>query len=155
MVILRKRVPGATAATLDRFLRKGMKSVGIRGTVNVLVTSSRELQSLNAQFRHKDKPTDVLSFPPLSTQPQDFSGDIAISGEIAAQSAKVLGHATADEVKILILHGLLHLAGHDHERDSGVMARKEQRLRRNLGLPIGLIERAEKVTSSPKKRKTR
>jgi|SRR5581483_2318704 probable rRNA maturation factor len=148
MVILRKRVPGTTVASLGRFLKKAAREVGVRGTVNVLVTNSRELQALNAQFRHKDKPTDVLSFPPLWKLPEDFGGDIAISADIAARNAKMLRHKSSDEVKILILHGLLHLAGYDHERDNGVMAQKEQRLRRSLGLPTGLIERAKVASSS-------
>ena len=63
-----------------------------------------------------------------------LAGDLAISAEIAARNARRLGHSAADELKILILHGLLHLAGHDHETDGGEMARKEARLRRALGL---------------------
>ena len=142
MVILRKRVPKVSEATLERFLLATIKAAGLRGTVNVLVTSSRELRALNARFRDKDEPTDVLSFPPLSRVPEDFAGDIAISADIAARNAKQLGHSAADELKILILHGVLHLAGHDHERDNGSMARKEQRLRRRLKLPTALIERS-------------
>jgi probable rRNA maturation factor len=144
MIILRKRVPGVSEASLERFLQSAKKAAKLNGTVNVLVTSNRELQSLNARFRGKDKPTDVLSFPPLASLPADFAGDIAISAEIAARNAKLLDHSAGEEVKILILHGVLHLAGHD-ESDNGAMARKEQRLRRLLGLPLGLIERTTDI----------
>ena len=102
------------------------------------------MRSLNRQFRTKDVPTDVLSFPSPSlspNQPARTAGDIAISVEIAAQNATKLGHSTAEEVKILVLHGILHLAGFDHERDNGQMARKEATLRRTMGLPVALIER--------------
>jgi|SRR5581483_3774591 len=143
MVIIRKRVARLSERTLERFVQRARRATGVKGTVNVLVTSSRELQSFNARFRGKDSPTDVLSFPPITDLPEDFGGDIAISADIAARNAKLLGHAAGDELKVLILHGLLHLAGYDHERDNGTMARKEERLRRQLGLPTGLIERTE------------
>lgn len=126
---------------LERFVQKARKTVGVHGTVNVLITSSRELQSLNARFRGKDMPTDVLSFAPISDLPEDFSGDVAISADIAVRNAKLLGHSAAEELKILVLHAMLHLAGYDHERDNGAMARKEQRLRRTMKLPVALIER--------------
>ena len=70
-----------------------------------------------------------------------MAGDIAISADIATQNARQLGHAPALEIKILALHGVLHLAGYDHETDHGEMARKEISLRKALGLPSGLIER--------------
>jgi probable rRNA maturation factor len=113
----------------------------MRGMVNVLVTSSRELRILNSRFRGQDRATDVLSFSPIFGLGAEFAGDVAISAEIAAQNARRLGHPVADEIRILALHGMLHLAGYDHERDSGVMARKEMLLRKRLGLPLGLIER--------------
>lgn len=149
MVILRRKIAGLTEASLERFLHKTIKAAGLRPTVNVLITNSRELKNLNARYRGKDAPTDVLSFPPLSWLPEDFGGDIAISAEIAARNAKLLGHTAAEEIKILILHGVLHLAGHDHERDNGAMAREEQRLRRSLRLPIGLIERSANSHDKP------
>jgi probable rRNA maturation factor len=107
------------------------------------VTSSRELQRLNHRFRGKNKPTDVLSFPAMPGLIQSFAGDVAISAEIAARNARRLGHTAAEEIRILTLHGLLHLAGYDHELDGGEMERKEARLRKALGLPVGLIERSE------------
>ena len=99
------------------------------------------MRQLNAQFRGKDYSTDVLSFPSPSLV-KGFSGDIAVSGDIAARNAQLLGHSVASEVKILVLHGVLHLAGYDHVSDNGQMAEKELRLRRKLGLPAALIERA-------------
>ena len=108
----------------------------------MLVTGSRDLRILNNQFRKKDKATDVLSFPPVPTLRHEFAGDVAISAEIANQNARRLGHSTAQEVKILALHGILHLAGYDHERDRGRMARKERQLRTLFSLPDGLIERS-------------
>jgi probable rRNA maturation factor len=106
------------------------------------VTSSRELRRLNRSFRRKDNPTDVLSFPANSDLSAGLAGDVAISAEIATENAQKLGHSAAEEIKILALHGVLHLAGYDHERDHGEMARKELRLRKSLGLPVGLIERS-------------
>ena len=70
-----------------------------------------------------------------------LAGDIAISAEIAKQNARRLDHSAAQEIKVLTLHGVLHLAGYDHDRDEGAMARKEIALRQSLGLPVGLIER--------------
>jgi len=113
---------------------------GLDGAVDVLLTSSRKMKSLNRHFRGKDKPTDVLSFPADGTR-RKFAGEIAISAEIAAQNAHALGHDAADEVKILALHGVLHLCGYDHERDHGEMERHESLLRARLRLPSGLIER--------------
>ena len=121
--------------------------VRLQGDVNVLVTGSRELRGLNRRFRAKDTPTDVLSFPATASLRDGLAGDVAISAEIATSNARRLGHSTAEEVKILALHGVLHLAGYDHERDRGEMARKEQRLRKSLGLPEGLIERHQRSRS--------
>jgi probable rRNA maturation factor len=140
MIILQKPIPGLREASLNRFLAATCRASGLRGTVNVLVTNSRQLQSLNRRFRGKDQATDVLSFPAVLDD--GLAGDIAISADIAARNARELGHSAEEEVRILMLHGVLHLAGYDHERDQGKMARKEQRLRRRLGLPVGLIERS-------------
>jgi probable rRNA maturation factor len=82
-----------------------------------------------------------------------FAGDVAISAEIAGQNARRLGHPPAEEVKVLVLHGLLHLAGYDHESDNGTMARREARLREQLGLPVALIERSEKPTAPNRARR--
>lgn len=159
MVILQKRVPGMNEASLDRFIARARRTVGLRGGVNVLVTTNRELRALNARFRGKPVPTDVLSFPADSVTAPKHAGDIAISAEIAQQNARRLGHSTAEEIKILALHGVLHLAGYDHESDGGEMARLEGRLRRKLRLPAALIERTvplprhkTDLSNAPKKR---
>jgi probable rRNA maturation factor len=141
VVILRKPVPGLSDTALARFVARAARRVGLRGAVNVLVTGSRELQTLNRRFRGKDSPTDVLSFAPMPGLVEGLAGDIAVSAEIAAHNARRLGHPPGKEIKILVLHGVLHLAGYDHETDRGQMARKEAGLRRTLGLPVGLMER--------------
>ena len=143
MVILQKRVVGLTQLALDRFVTRASRAAGLRAGVNVLITSNDELQELNRRFRGKDQPTDVLSFPALPGVKPRYAGDIAISAEIAAYNARALGHTAAEEIKILALHGILHLRGYDHERDRGKMARREEKLRRDLRLPIALIERTE------------
>ncbi len=176
MVIIKTAVAGVSGQALARFTERARKAAGLRGRVNVLLASRGEVRGLNRRFRGEDKATDVLSFPPaqlpvskrrrsaghwplttghrpltghwpLSTDP--FSGDIVISTSIAARNARAYGHATAQELKILILHGLLHLAGYDHEHDRGRMARREERLRRQLGLSDGLIRRIEAGARSP------
>lgn len=143
MIILKKNLPGATSAMLERFLARAQRAAGLRGEVNVLVAGSREIRELNRRYRGQDKATDVLSFPSDGGAGQGFAGDIAISAELAAQSARQFGHAPAEELKILVLHGVLHLAGYDHERDNGRMARMEERLRAQLGLPKALIARSD------------
>jgi probable rRNA maturation factor len=104
-----------------------------------LLTNDEEIRTLNKQFRKKDKTTDVLSFPALP-ESGDL-GDIAISVDRAVAQAREHGHTVEQEIEILILHGLLHLLGYDHETDEGRMARAERRWRKSLGLPAGLIER--------------
>ena len=142
MVIFQKRVAGLTELALDRFVARARRAAGLKRTIDVLVTSSAEMKSLNRRFRGKDKATDVLSFPATADDPRkQFAGEIAISAEIASQNARALGHSLAQEVKILVLHGVLHLRGYDHETDSGQMARRENQLRARLRLPAGLIER--------------
>src|SRR3974390_3640302 len=96
------------------------------------------MQALNRRVRKKNRPTDVLTFPSASG---GLAGDIAISLEIAAANATELGHPLATEVKVLILHGMLHLAGYDHEIDDGEMQAREAELRKKFNLPGGLIER--------------
>jgi probable rRNA maturation factor len=133
---------------LDRFVLRARRAAKLHGNVNVLVTSSAVMRSLNRQFRSQDKATDVLSFPavPIAKKLRrrgDLAGEIAISASIAARNAMRFGHSPAEEIRILTLHGILHLAGFDHERDNGEMARKEAQLRRTLGLPSGLTERSQ------------
>lgn len=109
-----------------------------------MLTTDTMIRTLNRDFRKKDKATDVLSFPvddiPGGTPKQ--SGDLAISLDTAQKQADEQGHTLLIEVKILMLHGLLHLAGYDHETDKGQMARKESALRKEFALPSGLIQRS-------------
>lgn len=104
-----------------------------------LVTGDDELRRLNKQFRKLDYATDVLSFP--SSDGDDLIGELAISWDRAKAQATEYGHEAGDEIRILMLHGVLHLTGMDHEKDRGKMARAETRWRKKLGLPPGLIER--------------
>ena len=151
ILILRKPVAGLSDTALAKFVARASRAIKLKGTVNVLVTGSSELRSLNRRFRDKDQPTDVLSFPPGPCFVNGLAGDIAISADIAKENARRLGHSAAQEIKVLALHGLLHLVGYDHESDQGVMAGKERQLRRSLGLPLGLIERSGMPQMPPKK----
>ncbi len=153
LVIFQKRVAGLTELALDRFVGRARRAAGLKGLVNVLLTSSAEMKSLNRRFRGKDNATDVLSFPAEPDSPKTTAGEIAISAEIAIKNAHVLGHSPAEEVKILVLHGLLHLRGYDHECDNGQMARREKQLRAKLNLPQGLIERATVVRTAVRSRR--
>lgn len=139
MIILEHEESGIRERALALFTTKATRAVGVRGELSVRITSNSEMRELNRRFRHKNVPTDVLSFP--SGLPK-LAGDIAISVEIAAVNANTLGHSLETELKVLILHGLLHLAGYDHEADKGEMRAKENTLRKRLNLPTGLIERA-------------
>jgi probable rRNA maturation factor len=117
-----------------------------RGDVCVALVSDARIKALNRQFRGKDKVTDVLSFPsgpatPIETGTRRFLGDVVIASGVAKKQAKAAGHSLNIEIRILALHGLLHLLGYDHEADDGKMARVEARLRKKAGLPEGLIER--------------
>jgi probable rRNA maturation factor len=156
LVILRKRMAGLSRSTLERFVLRARRAVRLRGIVNVLLTGNSELRALNRKFRRIDKATDVLSFPsPLvgRGQTQRVAGEVAVSANIARENARQLGHSVADEVKILVLHGILHLAGFDHEHDHGEMEREEIRLRRHLRLEVGLIERGQAQTAGSSTRK--
>src|SRR5690242_1518618 len=113
-VIVKRDVPGLSARTLTQFVAKASRAARVRGAVTVLLTNSREMRDLNLRFRGKAYSTDVLSFPPPNFV-EGFAGDIAISLDVAGKNARALGHAVADEVRILVLHGVLHLAGYDHE----------------------------------------
>ncbi len=126
---------------LTRFFNRARLAVGLRGAVDVLLTSDSALRQLNKSFRGKDKPTDVLSFPAPHEFAEEHAGDLAVSLETAARQATSYGHTLAEEVKILLLHGLLHLSGEDHETDNGEMAVRESKLRHELNLPTTLIER--------------
>lgn len=134
---------------LSRFLNRAREVVGLEGDVDVLLADDATLRSLNKTFRHKNKATDVLSFP-AAENPYGHAGDLAISLDTAARQAGAFGHTLRDEVRILLLHGLLHLSGLDHETDDGEMAAREAELRRELRLPVTLIERVSSVSSTKK-----
>jgi len=137
-----------TTRTLERFLALAQATVRLKGEVSVLLTTDPAIRRLNRQFRGKNKATDVLSFPSDGAFPglpasQQLAGDLAISVPTALKQAIGQEHTLSTEIKVLLLHGLLHLAGYDHEADTGQMARRERLLRAKLGLPQGLIERVE------------
>lgn len=125
---------------LERFAGRAQRLACVRAPVDILITDSQRLRRLNQRFRRQDKATDVLSFPDSEQE----GGDIAISADIAGEHASRYGHSLQDELKVLILHGMLHLVGYDHERDNGEMAARELTLRARLGLPTSLIERSRR-----------
>ena len=129
---LDRRAIEAFAEELHRRLARGRKFC-------CLITGDAELRRLNRQFLKKDYPTDVLSFP--AEPPAGELGELAISVQRAMAQAREFGHTIEQEINILMLHGVLHLTGMDHERDGGAMARSEMGWRKKLGLPAGLIER--------------
>ena len=150
---------GLSPSGLERFLRAAQKAAGLEGTVDVLLADDATLRRLNKTFRGKNKATDVLSFPAGATtvffgEPDapELAGDLAISLETAARQAAQYGHSLRDEVRVLLLHGVLHLAGFDHEMDSGEMAAREAELRRKLGMEIGLIARMAKPAAKVRKK---
>jgi probable rRNA maturation factor len=135
---------GLSASGLTRFLRAAQREAGLRGDVHVLLADDATLRRLNRTFRGKNKATDVLSFPAAGAEEGNdagIAGDLAISLETAARQAARFGHSLRDEVRVLLLHGALHLAGFDHEVDGGEMAAREVELRQKLKLPAGLIAR--------------
>jgi len=154
------RLPSTPNLTrnLARFLTVAQAAVRLRGQVTVMLTGDAAMRDLNQRFRGKDQPTDVLSFPSehLVRGTEKIAGDLAISVETAQRQSVEQGHMLAIEIKVLMLHGLLHLAGHDHETDGGEMQRRERSLRAKLGLPLGLIERSanskRRATADPSTR---
>lgn len=138
----RRRLQEFAAQLRDRVARR-------RG-FTCLLAGDREIRRLNREFRGQDHATDVLSFPapePSETRKRAgcprFShlGDVAISVDRAAEQAREHGHGIEAEIDVLMLHGLLHLLGYDHESDGGRMKRAEARWRRKLNLPASLTER--------------
>ncbi len=122
------------------FLQRLAAEFGDSATFSVVVSQDSEVKAANRRFRAADRTTDVLSFPDGEDQ---YLGDILISARMAAAQADERGHTVEEEIETLALHGLLHLAGFDHETDDGRMRAKERVLRRRYGLPSGLIERAD------------
>jgi probable rRNA maturation factor len=132
-----------SSSGLARFLNRARAALSLEGTVEVLLTSDAGIKRLNKAFRGKNQATDVLSFP-APAEAAGCAGDLAVSLDTAARHAAEHGHSLREEVRILLLHGLLHLAGEDHETDTGEMAARELQLRKALKLPAGLIERTAK-----------
>lgn len=139
----KKNLSLPSARTLSRFLAEAQSAVRLKGEVTVLLTTDAAIRKLNRQFRNKNKATDVLSFPADGIGAEEIAGDLAISVPTALRQAIEQNHSLSTEIKVLVLHGLLHLAGYDHESDTGQMARRERLLRAKLTLPQGLIERAK------------
>ena len=137
-ITYRRKPAALDLESLESFAETLRTTVVRKGDFHCRLTNDEELQSLNSRFLGKKYPTDVLSFPSTFA---DSLGDIAISLDRARAQAKEWGHSTEDEIRILMLHGVLHLKGLDHESDAGQMKRAELRWRKKLGLPVGLIER--------------
>jgi probable rRNA maturation factor len=149
-------------SALRPFLRRARRAVPVAGQVSVLLASDSAIKRLNGRFRGMHHATDVISFPALEMPAQTSSGqrpahppvagDLAISLDAAARQAQRFGHPLIVELKILMLHGLLHLAGYDHETDAGEMATREEQLRHRFRLPSALIARSLTKNISPSKR---
>ena len=166
----RGRPSGRPSLDVDILLPRGVRAPGLaawlqttaparaRGSVTIAVVSDARVRALNRDYRKKDQNTDVLSFPAADppsgghnhrargaglVEPAGaFLGDVVIAAGVARRQAREAGHSLQTELRILALHGLLHLLGYDHEHDDGRMARLERRLRHKGGLREGLIERA-------------
>jgi len=130
VVLDRQRRRRVDAARLRRVLTGAAAALGVGGEVALVLAGDRLLHRLNRQYRKKDKPTDVLSFP--GDGAEGALGDIVISIDTAARNARGLGRTLPQELDVLALHGLLHVLGHDHETDDGTMDRIERRLRKRL-----------------------
>jgi probable rRNA maturation factor len=142
VLVADERGRSVPANGLAAWLRR-VAPVRARGTVNIALVSDDRIRALNRKYRRKNYATDVLSFAtnPESRIPNPVLGDIVIARGVAQRQAREIGHSPATELRVLALHGLLHLLGYDHERDDGRMGRVERRLRRKGGLRQGLIER--------------
>jgi len=137
-ILFRTRSRAIRRRELVEFARRLEADVAGGRPFCCLVTDDDEIRNLNRQFRKKDAATDVLSFPAGA---DGHLGEIAISFDRAREQAADFGHSVEDEMRVLMLHGVLHLVGMDHERDRGEMRRVEQRWQRRLDLPAGLIDR--------------
>lgn len=158
IVDLPERHPAADSVrqsvrALQAFVARVRAAISLAGTVSVALVSDREIRKLNRNFRGLDHATDVLSFPAAVLPPEISSsshaqrqvgGDLAISVDAAIRQAKRFGHTLQTELKILLLHGLLHLSGQDHESDHGEMDAAEEQLRRRFRLPAALIARTSR-----------
>jgi len=167
MILNRQRGVRVSIPKLEDFLARARGALGVASeSLTVCLVTPAEMARWNRAYRGKNRPTDVLSFPTIvsdprneakgrgqrarprrtpwnSASPRAFSsagfskaylGDIAIAPAVARDNARRFGRTFDDEMRILILHGMLHLMGYDHEMDNGQMERREQRLRKALGL---------------------
>lgn len=141
MAVVDARGRAVRADGLDRWLT-ALAPRRARGSISIALVSDAHIRRLNRDYRSTDAVTDVLSFPFEPAGRDDHLGDIVIALGRAARQARAAGHPPRTELRILALHGLLHLIGYDHETDNGAMARRERQLRRRGGLTEGLIERA-------------
>jgi probable rRNA maturation factor len=141
-VILRKRWKDVRSGPLQAFAERLSEEVGKGDDFACVITTAEELAELNERFRGKVESTDVLSFP--APAGGEYVGDLAISLPHARTQAKEFGHSVMEEIQVLMLHGMLHLVGMDHETDGGAMRRAETRWRKHFGLPAGLIARASR-----------
>jgi rRNA maturation RNase YbeY len=147
MILNKQKKVRLAARPLREFLRKTQRELKIAGSeITVAFVSDAEIARWNEAYRNKKGPTDVLSFPAASgaghgspaktngANTQEILGDIAIAPETAQRYAKKNGRSLHAEIRVLMLHGVLHLMGYDHESDNGQMNRIEQKLRRRLGI---------------------
>ncbi len=132
VVVSRQRRRKLDAARLRRVLMGAAAALRVEGELALVLAGDRLVRRLNRDYRHKDRPTDVLSFP--GEGGEGGLGDIVISVETAERNARGLGRSLPQELDVLALHGFLHVLGHDHETDGGTMQRLETRLRRRLGV---------------------
>jgi probable rRNA maturation factor len=154
MILNRQRRVRVPVRDLEKFLSRAHRCLRLRPeTLSVCLVTNSEMARWNRAYRGKKGPTDVLSFPANGARPKrtkrssrsdpgasvfprtpSYLGDIAIAPFVAQRNARRFGRSFSEEMRILILHGILHLMGYDHETDRGQMDRREQRLRRELGL---------------------
>jgi len=144
----RQRAARLARRPLEPFLRRVKNELGLdEASLTVCLVSDAEIARMNEKFRKKKGPTDVLSFPTVArprpvrlrrgsrpVKPGEYLGDIAISPSTARRYAKKNGRTLSSELQVLILHGVLHLLGYDHETDHGQMDKIEQKLRKRFGL---------------------
>jgi probable rRNA maturation factor len=130
VLLNRQRRRRANGTRLRRVLAAAAAALGVTGELALVLAGDRLVRRLNRDYRHKDRPTDVLSFP--GDGAEGGLGDIVISVETAERNARGLGRTLPQELDVLALHGFLHVLGHDHETDGGKMQRLERRLRRQL-----------------------
>jgi len=142
-VLARRRIRSLRARPIQDFVERALEHLGqASAEVCVSLVSDAEIQALNRQYRHKDRPTDVLAFPVREGEriqgDEQHLGDVVISVDTARRQAKERGRSLDEELATLLIHGLLHLLGYDHER-SPAEARKMRRLERRLAAAVGRL----------------